>query len=105
MGCGAPFAREVGPARADLGDHASLDGLDRRSCVLALPFSRGAACFGGMLASTRIGNVPINEIVVEMDPEIDHEEFAGLRKRWDRLHTLRVVLSVAGLGSLAEDRR
>jgi uncharacterized membrane protein len=80
------------------------------SCVLAMLFSRGragfrstllgAACFAGMLASTRIGNVPINNRVLEMDPEKDQEEFAQLRKRWDRLHTLRVALNVAGLGSL-----
>ena len=90
------------------------------SCALMLLFARGSAgfrstllgtaCFGGMLASTRLGNVPINQRVLEMDPETDQEEFAELRKRWDRLHTLRVVLSVAGLGflvsgSLAEARR
>lgn len=84
------------------------------SCVLALLISRGSAgfrgtllgtaCFAGMLASTRIGNVPINDRV---DPEKDQEE---LRRRWDRLHTLRVVLNVVGLGflvsgALAEDRR
>jgi uncharacterized membrane protein len=88
------------------------------SCVLAVLFSRGragfrstllgAACFVGMLASTRIGNVPINNRVLEMDPEKDQEEFAQLRKRWDRLHTLRVALNVAGLvsllaGALAKD--
>jgi uncharacterized membrane protein len=87
------------------------------SCVLALLFSRGSAgfrstllgtaCFAGMLASTRIGNVPINERVLEIDPEQDQEEFAELRKRWDRLHTLRVVLNLAGLrflvsGAMAE---
>jgi hypothetical protein len=86
-------------------------GLTVASCLLALPFSRGsggfrgtpvrAACFVGMLASTRIGNVPINDRVLEMDPERDREEFARLRERWDRLHTLRVALTVAGLGSLA----
>ena len=64
----------------------------------------------GMLASTRIGNVPINNRVLEIDPEKDQEEFAELRKRWDRLHKLRVALNVAGLGflisgALAEDRR
>ncbi len=90
------------------------------SCVLALLFSRGSegfrstllgtACFVGMLASTRIGNVPINDRVLEIDPEKDQEEFARLRERWDRLHTLRVALNVAGLGflvagALAEDRR
>jgi len=80
------------------------------SSVLALLFSRGkagfrstlfgTACFVGMLASTRVGNVPINDRVLEMDPERDQEEFARLRERWDRLHTLRVVLNVAGLGVL-----
>ena len=90
------------------------------SCLLALLFSRGTAgfrsalfgtvCFVGMLASTRIGNVPINDRVLEMDPERDQEEFARLRERWDRLHALRVALNVAGLGflvagALAEDER
>ena len=80
------------------------------SCVLAVLVSRGsagfrgtllgAACFVGMLASTRIGNVPINERVLEMDPQSDQEEFARLRERWDRLHSLRVALNVAGLGFL-----
>ena len=90
------------------------------SSVLALLFSRGTtgvrstlfgtACFAGMLASTRMGNVPINERVLEMDPEKDQVEFAELRKRWDRLHALRVALNVAGLaslvaGALAQERR
>jgi hypothetical protein len=90
------------------------------SCLLALVLSRGSsgfrstlfgtACFGGMLLSTRIGNVPINNRVLEIDPEKDQEEFARLRERWDRLHTLRVALNVAGLGflisgALAEDER
>jgi hypothetical protein len=88
------------------------------SGVLATLFSRGkpgfwstllgAACFVAMLASTRIGNVPINDRVLELDPEKDQEEFARLRERWDRLHTLRVALNVAGLaflvsGALSED--
>jgi hypothetical protein len=90
------------------------------SCLLALVLSRGSsgfrstlfgtACFVGMLLSTRIGNVPINNRVLEIDPEKDQEEFARLRERWDRLHTLRVALNVAGLGflisgALAEDER
>jgi uncharacterized membrane protein len=80
------------------------------SCLLALVLSRGSsgfrstlfgtACFVGMLLSTRIGNVPINNRVLEIDPEKDQEEFARLRERWDRLHTLRVALNVAGLGFL-----
>ena len=90
------------------------------SCILALVLSRGStgfrstlfgtACFVGMLLSTRIGNVPINNRVLEIDPEKDQEEFARLRERWDKLHTLRVALNEAGLGflvagALAEDDR
>ena len=90
------------------------------SSVLAALLSRGsagfrstllgAACFVAMLVSTRLGNVPINNRVLEMDPEKDQEEFAGLRERWDRLHTLRISPTTAGLGfllsgALAEDER
>ncbi len=52
----------------------------------------------GMLISTRLGNVPINERVLQLDPGRDRGEFAGLRKRWDRLHAPHVALNVAGLG-------
>jgi hypothetical protein len=39
-----------------------------------------------MLVSTLIGNLPINNRVLEMSPETDGEEFVEVRKRWDRLH-------------------
>src|SRR5215211_7067309 len=80
------------------------------SCLPVLALSRGTrafaptlagtACFAGMLASTLIGNVPINNRVLELSPETDGEEFAELRERWDKLHTLRVALNVAGLAFL-----
>jgi Domain of unknown function (DUF1772) len=80
------------------------------SCLPVLALSRGTsalrpalagtACFVGMLVSTLIGNVPINNRVLEMSPETGGEEFVELRRRWDRLHTLRVALNVAGLGLL-----
>jgi uncharacterized membrane protein len=65
-----------------------------------LPTLAGTVCFVGMLASTLVGNVPINNRVLEISPETDQEEFVELRERWDRLHTLRVVLNVAGLAFL-----
>ena len=65
-----------------------------------LPTLAGTACFVGMLVSTLVGNVPINDRVLEMSPETDGEEFVGLRERWDRLHSLRVALNVAGLALL-----
>jgi hypothetical protein len=80
------------------------------SCLPVLALSRGTsafrstlagtACFAGMLASTLIGNVPINNRVLEMSPETEGEEFVELRRRWDWLHTLRVALNLAGLGLL-----
>ena len=80
------------------------------SCVATMALSRGsrsflptlagAACFAGMLLSTLLGNVPINKRTLEIDPDEEGDEFTELRKRWDRLHTLRVVLTVAGLGLL-----
>jgi hypothetical protein len=80
------------------------------SCLPVLALSRGTpafrptlagtACFVGMLASTLLGNIPINNRVLEMSPEADGEEFVELRERWDRLHSLRVALNVAGLGLL-----
>ena len=73
--------------------------LSRRTNAF-LPTAAGTGCFVGMLASTLIGNVPINNRVLEMSPETDGEEFEELRERWDRLHTLRVSLTVAGLSLL-----
>lgn len=80
------------------------------SCVAALALSRGSrgffptlagtACFVGMLLSTLLGNVPINRRTLEIDPDEDEEGFVELRERWDRLHTLRVLLTVAGFGLL-----
>jgi uncharacterized membrane protein len=83
--------------------------LSRRTAAF-LPTLVGTACFVGMLASTLTGNVPINDRVLELSPERDQEEFVELRERWDRLHTLRVVLNVAGLaflclGALRDDNR
>ena len=59
----------------------------------------GAMCFAAMLASTRLGNVPINDRTLELT-EDELEEFGRLRDRWGRLHTLRVVLTTTGLAAL-----
>jgi uncharacterized membrane protein len=60
----------------------------------------GTVCFATMLLTTLFGNVPINNRVLELSPETDGEEFVELRERWDRLHTVRALLNVAGLGFL-----
>ncbi len=52
-----------------------------------------------MLASTGLGNVPINNRTLELT-EDDIEEFERLRDRWGRLHTLRIGLTTAGFAAL-----
>lgn len=89
------------------------------SCFAAALSSRGSAgfrstllgtlCFAAMLASTRLGNVPINDRTLELT-EDDIGEFERLRDRWGRLHTLRVALTTVGFaalvsGALAGDAR
>jgi uncharacterized membrane protein len=91
-----------------VGTCGAVAALSRRTGAF-LPTLAGTACFAGMLASTLVGNVPINDRVLEMSPRSDGEEFARLRERWDRLHTLRVALTVAGfaflcLGALRRNR-
>ena len=71
----------------------------RRSAAFFFALT-GTTCFVAMLLSTLLGNVPINNRVLELSPENDFEEFLRLRERWDRLHAFRVLLNVAGLGFL-----
>ncbi len=67
---------------------------DRRTFFFTLA---STVCFVAMLISTLLGNVPINNRVLELSPGNDSEEFLRLRERWDRLHAFRVLLNVAGL--------
>lgn len=82
---------------------------DRRSSEFRLTLA-GMGCFVAMLAITLLGNVPINNSILELSPETDSGEFARLRERWDQLHTARVLLDIAGfvllcLGALRRSRR
>ncbi len=76
--------------------------LARRGGALAFRFTlAGTFCFVAMLATTVRGNVPINNRTLALSPEeTPPEEWRDLRERWDRLHALRVVLNVTGLGLL-----
>jgi len=64
--------------------------LDPRWCLFA-----AAACFAVMLAITLAGNVPINIRTLRFDPAGETGEWRRLRRRWDLLHTARIVLDVA----------
>ena len=68
--------------------------LDGSSATLALA---AGTCFGSMLAITLVGNMPINVRVFRWDEDRgDPDEWRRLRRRWDRLHSMRIVLDSAG---------
>lgn len=72
----------------------AASGLHGRSRALA--FTAGG-CYATMLAITLIGNMPINLRVFRWDEAGgDPEEWRRLRRRWDRIHTARVLLDSAG---------
>jgi Domain of unknown function (DUF1772) len=69
-------------------------GLRGSSSALAVA---AGACYAVMLAITLIGNMPINLRVFRWDEQHgDPVEWRTLRRRWDRLHTVRVGLDSAG---------
>jgi hypothetical protein len=72
----------------------AASGRHGRSQALALT---AGGCYTAMLAITLIGNMPINVRVFRWDEDHgDPEEWRRLRRRWDRLHNIRIPLDAAG---------
>ncbi len=67
------------------------------SFLLALA---GVACLALMLAVTLAGNVPINKRLLAATMDTPPATWWALRRRWDRLHCLRVLLDAAALALL-----
>jgi uncharacterized membrane protein len=70
----------------------TADGGSDRRLLLA-----GSASYAAMLAVTLAGNVPINVRTLRFSPSGTREDWRRLRRRWDRLHAVRVVLDTGGL--------
>jgi hypothetical protein len=61
-----------------------------------------AICFSVMLAMTLVLNMPINLAVFRWDEERgEPERWRRLRRRWDRIHTARVLIDGAGFALVA----
>jgi Domain of unknown function (DUF1772) len=76
------------------GCFVAASGLHGRSGKLAVT---AGGCYATMLAITLIGNMPINLRVFRWDEHGgDPEEWHRLRRRWDKLHNVRIPLDVAG---------
>ncbi len=68
--------------------------LDGGSASLALA---AGGCFAAMLTITLVGNMPINVRVLRWDEEQgDEDDWRRIRRRWDQLHSVRIVLDTAG---------
>ena len=72
---------------------------DRRSPTFRLTLA-GMSCFLAMLIVTFRGNMPINNQILLASPDAPPANWGHLRKRWDRFHTLRNLLNIAGLSCL-----
>lgn len=73
---------------------AAVGALAGRPGALALA---AGGCFAAMLGITLAGNMPINMRVFRWDEEHgDAGDWRRIRRRWDRLHTVRIILDLAG---------
>jgi uncharacterized membrane protein len=53
-----------------------------------------------MLAITLTQNLPLNKRTVDFPPDGDEREWSDIRRRWERLHVVRVVLDIAAFACL-----
>ena len=60
-------------------------------------FAGAAGCYGAMMAVTLAGNVPMNSATLRLDEQAPEAELLRIRRRWYRLHVLRVALDLSGL--------
>ena len=71
-----------------------LDGSARTLLLLA------GGCYAAMIAITLVGNVPINVQTLRFEGD-DEQRWRAMRRRWDRLHTVRIVLDIGGFALIA----
>ncbi len=56
----------------------------------------GTTCFAVMLAITLVGNMPLNAATLRATADIPEGDWRRLRRRWDALHSVRILLDVSG---------
>jgi len=59
-----------------------------------------ALALGAMLALTLTRNVPLNQLTIAFPPNGDEHAWEAIRRPWERLHALRVVLDLAAFACL-----
>jgi hypothetical protein len=54
-----------------------------------------------MIGLTLAGNMPLNAATLRASADMDSQQWADTRRKWDRLHTARNALNLAGLALLS----
>jgi len=75
--------------------------VDRRGREGAGRAAAGATASGAMLLITLLGNVPLNKRTLDYAGDGDQEGWEQIRRRWERLHSVRVLLDLAAFGCFA----
>ena len=83
----ATLTATAAAARASTGTRQTLTGA-------------AAGCHVAMLAVTFAGNMPINLAVLRWQEPGDPVRWIALRRRWDRIHSARILLDGSGFGLL-----
>ena len=68
---------------------SALNGNARTLAIVA------TGCLAGMLALTFAGNMPVNLAVLRWEEPGDPADWRRLRRRWDRIHTVRIALDIS----------
>lgn len=77
---------------------AGAAAADRRGERGTRRAAAGASASAAMLAITLIGNVPLNQRTADFSSYGDEQAWNAIRRRWERLHTARVLLDLAAFG-------
>jgi uncharacterized membrane protein len=79
---------------------AAAAAYDRRGRRRFHRTAAGAGASATMLAITLVGNVPLNKRTLEYPADGDRDGWDQIRRRWERLHTARVMLDLAAFACL-----
>jgi hypothetical protein len=72
------------------------------STPTAKPYAwAGTSCYAAMIGLTLAGNMPLNAATLRASADMDSQQWADTRRKWDRLHTARNALNLTGLALLS----
>ncbi|GAB3253613.1 anthrone oxygenase family protein [Arthrobacter pigmenti] len=77
---------------------AAVDRAGRRGFRPALG---AAVAIAAMLAVTAAGNIPLNKRTMAYSANGGEADWAAMRRQWEQLHAVRVLLDLTAFGALA----